>query len=369
MPNAQRFKFTDVPRQQGELARLKVVQGPDRDAVYILLSDKVTIGRGETADVMISDLKTSRAHAELVRVNGAWQVRDLGSANGILHNGKQVREAKLTFGDAVTLGETTMEFMVSGEAGTMMLRAPARTSQELEAQRSQAEAQKARIHSLTKVGGLKELLSFGKAAGGAPDPNKRKKLLYAAVGIMALLLFMDDPAKKPRPRPKGAQQKQAESRDLASFLPQSDKSANSTSEMFFKSGFREYRERNWLRAKTYFETVLQVEPDHFLAKLYLDNCQNEIATEVKYHLEVGKQNFEVGKLRDARGHFEAVLRLLFQDQSSAEYVEAKEQLATVNKAITGSAEGAPPSGGGDVPAPAPAPAAPAGGESGEGGGG
>ena len=341
MANAQRFKFTDVPRQQGELARLKVVQGPDRGAVYILLGDKVTIGRGETTDVMISDLKASRAHAEITLANGTWKVRDLGSANGILHNGKQVREAPLSFGDAFSLGETTLEFMVSGEAGTMMLRAPARTSQEIDTQRSQTDAQKERVRSLTKVGGLKELLSFGKAPGGAPDPNKRKKILYVVAGLMAVLLMMEEPAKKKRPSPKGAKGKQAESRDLASFLPKADVSSNPTADMFFKSGFREYRERNWLRAKTYFETVLQIEPDHYLAKLYLDNCENEIDGEVKYHLDIGKKNFVAGKLRDARAHFEAVLRLLFQDQSSAEYVEAKEQLASVTKAIRGSTEGGP----------------------------
>src|SRR4051794_15084288 len=107
MANAQKFRQTNVPRQQGEQARLKTVQGPDYGSTFVITGSKASIGRGEECDIMISDLKASRKHAEFSAVPGGWQVRDLGSANGILHNGKVIRSGTVRSGDTLTLGETT----------------------------------------------------------------------------------------------------------------------------------------------------------------------------------------------------------------------------------------------------------------------
>ena len=54
MPNAIRFKQTQVSRQNGELARLKVVQGPDYGAVYVICGARATIGRGYVSEVSVS---------------------------------------------------------------------------------------------------------------------------------------------------------------------------------------------------------------------------------------------------------------------------------------------------------------------------
>src|SRR4051794_4283449 len=95
MKNAIRYKNTNVPRQSNEVARLKVVQGPDEGAVYIVTGAKVTLGRGEDNDVTVVDLKTSRLHAEMSSNTKGWTIRDKASINGILHNGKSVKNAEL----------------------------------------------------------------------------------------------------------------------------------------------------------------------------------------------------------------------------------------------------------------------------------
>lgn len=150
---------------------------------------------------------------------------------------------------------------------------------------------------------------------------------------MAFLFFFDDGK---RASQKQAKRKAGESRDLASYLPESQLLVqDKTAEIFFRSGFREYRERNYLRAKSNFETVLQIAPGHSLARLYLDHCEQEIKSEVKYHLDIGKRSLDSGKIKKARGHFEAVLRLLFRDPQNAQYLEAKEQLEAIEKAKRG----------------------------------
>ena len=46
MATAVRFKQIMTPRQPGEFARLKVLQGPDTGAVYVIFGAKALIGRG-----------------------------------------------------------------------------------------------------------------------------------------------------------------------------------------------------------------------------------------------------------------------------------------------------------------------------------
>ena len=102
-------------------------------------------------------------------------------------------------------------------------------------------------------------------------------------------------------------------KELAQFLPSTstDSAVNHSAEMFLKSGFREFREKNYLRARTQFETVLQIDPSNTLAQRYLKNCSQGIDYEVKFELDRGKKAYESGALKQARLHYEAVLRLLF----------------------------------------------------------
>ena len=53
------------------------------------------IGRRDDADVCIDNDFVSRYHAAVVFENGSWQVRDLGSSNGIFVDGRQVRSAEI----------------------------------------------------------------------------------------------------------------------------------------------------------------------------------------------------------------------------------------------------------------------------------
>lgn len=330
MANAVRFRQSSVARQPGELARLKVVQGPDYGVIFVITAPKATIGRGEDNDIMISDLKSSRNHAVFTLDANGWSIRDAGSANGILFNGKATRNAALKAGDVITLGETSFEFVAS-EAATLMLVSPPRSPEAIQADQAAFLVQKQKVKSLGLFGG------GGTAAGqknqrGAKS-SRSMTLGLLAVGVFVFLHLVEDegqPKKKTKPK------QDVQVRDLASYLPKADLGvAAKTAETFFKAGFREYREKNYLRARSHFETVLQIMPDHQLARIYLNNCVKSIEEEVKNHLEHGKKSLEAGKLRDARGHFEAVIRLLFKDRSSSEFIEAQDQLERVNKELTG----------------------------------
>lgn len=325
MGAAVRFKHVNVPRQQGEQARLKVVHGPDFGAVFVITGTRTTLGRGEENDIQVSDLKASRRHAEFTAIAGGWLVKDMGSANGLLHNGKNTREARIQTGDILTFGETTLEF-VAAEAGTLMLVAPPRSADNAYAQQAALEEQKRRVRS------------FGAREPGAPanPADSRKTLIYLGLaGVLGYVLFIQQGEEKSLPKKKGAGY--ASTEDLSKFLPgnASDPSTERAADQFFKAGFREYTVGNYMRAKSQFETVLQMAPGHSLARMYVENCDLGIKNEVKFHVDEGKRAFASGKYKQAKAHYEAVLRILSRDSSNENYVEAKDQLESVLKALKG----------------------------------
>lgn len=79
----------------------------------------LVIGRGSEADLRINDPGISRRHAE-IRVRGAdlalqLEIVDLGSTNGIIVNGRRVRQSPLQAGSRIEIGSTRM--LVHAPAG------------------------------------------------------------------------------------------------------------------------------------------------------------------------------------------------------------------------------------------------------------
>ena len=326
-----KLRSFSVGRQRGELARLRVVKGADRGVGFVLVNTRASIGRGEENDITIGDLKASRLHAEVSAGPTGWVVRDLGSANGVLVNGRQSREAMLKTTDLLTVGETVLEFL-GGDAPEQLLLAGPRD--ELEADRML----QARLQSRERARTLRDpfgLNAEASAAPAAPAAGPKKFIRLALVGVLALAAVLGGDLLTGKPEPSAKKTRKVagvESGpvDLASLMPKLEKPVTSrNAEIFFKQGFREYRARNYIRALNQFELVLQMDPDHEMARRYRDNARLAIEDEVKTHLERGKKDFAAGKLRDARGHYEAILRLLFSDQSNPAYAEAKGQLEKV----------------------------------------
>ncbi|HZN18075.1 MAG TPA: FHA domain-containing protein [Micromonosporaceae bacterium] len=73
-------------------------------------SGRVRIGRDPANDIVLSDLRISRFHAEVRRDASGFQVTDLGSRNGTFVNGQPVSRATLTPGDMVSIGRHELVF-------------------------------------------------------------------------------------------------------------------------------------------------------------------------------------------------------------------------------------------------------------------
>lgn len=84
--------------------------------------DSFSIGRADSADLAITDdPEVSREHAEIRRSGeGAFEVADLGSRNGVFVNGERISGAtKLKAGDELRIGDT--EFIVGGSGSETRL--------------------------------------------------------------------------------------------------------------------------------------------------------------------------------------------------------------------------------------------------------
>ena len=87
-------------------ARLEVNDGLGQRIVPIT-KDLLCIGRRTESDLRLVGSDVSREHAEIVKANGDWVLRDKGSRYGTYVNGEAITEHKLTHGDRVQFGRAS----------------------------------------------------------------------------------------------------------------------------------------------------------------------------------------------------------------------------------------------------------------------
>ena len=96
------------------VATLVVVRGADIGRHYPLRRNRVVLGRGDVADVVLPDKEISRAHAVIEALRLLGELRhhliDLESTNHVYVNGQRVTTHLLEDGDKVLLGDTLLKF-------------------------------------------------------------------------------------------------------------------------------------------------------------------------------------------------------------------------------------------------------------------
>ena len=75
----------------------------------------VTIGRGSENDIAIDCGSISVRHAEMLRIEGGYELRDQGSTNGIKLDGERSDTIGLRHGATVRLGDVAFDFQLSEE--------------------------------------------------------------------------------------------------------------------------------------------------------------------------------------------------------------------------------------------------------------
>jgi hypothetical protein len=103
---------TDVGGHDGGPAHLRVESAPGLTSGSAYdVTDGCLLGRGDQADIRLSDTFASSAHARLVRQGDAVVLEDLGSTNGTYLNGEPVTGPQpLHHGDRIRIGDSEFSF-------------------------------------------------------------------------------------------------------------------------------------------------------------------------------------------------------------------------------------------------------------------
>jgi hypothetical protein len=107
-----------APRLEAPVGLLNVVPtggGPACPIELWRLDGKgITVGRDPAVcDLVFADKRVSSRHARIWRDGRGIHIEDLGSTNGVWHDGKRVAKSLIDIGDAVRLGGTTFHLAPS----------------------------------------------------------------------------------------------------------------------------------------------------------------------------------------------------------------------------------------------------------------
>lgn len=113
----QRHETPPTPESRREAsARVDVIGGPSlAQGSYVITPAGLSIGRSEFRDLVILDPAASRHHCDIVFQSDHWRLVDNGSSNGVHLNDERVRDARLTHGDLLRVGNTELRFFDLGD--------------------------------------------------------------------------------------------------------------------------------------------------------------------------------------------------------------------------------------------------------------
>ena len=92
--------------------KLVVLAGEMAESVIPLREMELTIGRGLSNQVCISDPILSRQHCVISRDNEQYVIRDLGSRHGTIVNGVPISQQVLNHGDQISLGSSVFAVLL-----------------------------------------------------------------------------------------------------------------------------------------------------------------------------------------------------------------------------------------------------------------
>ena len=99
------------------LGMLIVRRGPNAGSTFVLQGDETTLGRHPDSDVFLDDVTVSRRHATLRRIDGGYEVADVGSLNGTYVDHERVDDARLRDMQELQVGRFVLTFVIGGAAG------------------------------------------------------------------------------------------------------------------------------------------------------------------------------------------------------------------------------------------------------------
>ncbi|MDF1565201.1 MAG: FHA domain-containing protein [Deltaproteobacteria bacterium] len=300
--DAERTMITAAPTapQKTLRGKLTIIAGKEQGKVIELRDGSQTMGRSKEADVCLLDIQVSRKHCELVADNNGVLLRDLGSGNGTMVNGRPITETRLVHGDEVEIGDHVLRFDEQGPIATALAPAVSPVS-------GRAGAPMAPAGSAA-AGPMPSVVASRRARRKAEGGNQKKKLLLVA-GIAAIVVV-------------GVGLKMAGKKDVAGPAG-AEPSQKLQIQKEFRAGLDLFKVDKYPEALAKFEQVLAADPRHVQAKKYIDATNREMAATKA--LAEGNRLLRDGDFGGAAGAFARV------PSESLKYAEAERGLNQVKQ--------------------------------------
>lgn len=293
--NVRILKHFELPKTPGVFARLLCLTGPNKGIAYFLEGNRIVLGRGDTCDIVIKDLKTSREHGEITKVGKEYVITDLGSHNGIIVNDLKIKQHRLVSGEKVILGKTVYKFgFVNVEESD---------------QAKKTKKKKDEIEEVEKKG------------------LDRKSLLYIVIFIFAFFLFFEeDKGEIVEPTQDGGGEFQEISSKLVNEISRRDRKKGDIKKeemtIMFQRGLREFREKNYFRALEQFELALSTRPNDSLALFYRRKTIEALDNNINDLFIKARRSRAALKYASAGVSYCAIMRLLYNKPEDQRYKDA-----------------------------------------------
>lgn len=289
------LKHFESPKEAGVYYRLVCLTGGNKGESYVLIGNRVVIGRGDKVDIKLTDTKASREHAEVAKVGNHWVATDLGSQNGVVVNDRKVTQQQLVEGDKLIIGQTVFKFAkveVAGKGG--------RAIKEDTEEKSN--------------GANKALIPF---------------IIFLV--IFAGLFLMDDSPKNSSPKkeqPGGTYQDVSNEYEAAIQKRQANENKQLKEKLtvIYQRGLRELRERNYYRAIHEFNLALIIAPGDAQAEYYLRKSKEELDKEIEGFTAKAQRDEESLKYRSSIISYCSIIRLLYSVPEDPRYKNAVKQI-------------------------------------------
>ncbi len=289
--------------------RLVCMSGQKKGDTYYLKGNRVVMGRADTCDIQIMDNKSSREHAEIIRLGAGFVLTDLKSHNGVMINDVKITQHNLVEGDTVVIGQTVYKYgrisvkdeeaEIGNSPGSLLLN----NTQE-EEQSEQKIGKNKLIVLLLSLGVLYMLIGGGedKELNEYKDPTHRAEDINDE---FSQILMQKQLAK--------------------------DKEMDQKLKEIFHRGLRELREKNYFRSINEFNLALILNPGNGRAQFYLDRAKQSLDEDIKNKFVKGIKDVNALRFKRAVVEYCSILRLLQSRQDDERFITAQENIREMEK--------------------------------------
>jgi len=282
------YKHFQTPKTSGVYHRLICLTGDKKGMAYFIMEkERVVLGRSETADIRVLDLKSSREHAEIMQVGADFVLTDLGSQNGIIVNDLKVKQHVLSDGDKIIIGKTVYKF------SKIEVKEDSKNEKDSldEEEESIDIEDEQRDKKLAKV--LMVILFLGFIIFGISDPEVDTATPQNPTSNKVAIKEFDDSILN---EVRGNNSKNKENKEKLA--------------RYFHRGLREYREGNYFRAFAEFQNAKLWDSKDPTANFYLRKTaekQNEI---ISTYFSKGSRDVDALNYKAAVTAYCTIVRLL-----------------------------------------------------------